>query len=116
MVQFGIWEVDINFGLIGRPLNLPEFYLETHKLWEIQESTLGPVWRWPIYYAHYGWFTPKVAHDFNKAFFYAQTYFENQRPFEVENSFNFDARTVQQQTEILGDYLYGTDEEMIAEA
>lgn len=116
MVQFGIWEVDLNFGLVGRPLNLPEFYLEINKLWDTEETPDGITWKWPIYYAHYSWFTPQVANDFNKAFFYAHTYFESQRPNPPLDSFDYDARTIQQQTEILGDYLYGTDEEMIIEA
>ena len=67
MVQFGIWEFDENFGLIGKPENLPEVSLSFSHLWDIEVNKQDQVWKWPIYLAKNSWFTPKVADDFNKA-------------------------------------------------
>jgi len=107
MVQFGIWQFDENLGLIGKPENLPEVNLSFSNLWDIENTTQDKVWKWPIYFAKHAWFTPKVADDFNKAFFYAQEYMNGQRP-EPWN-LDFDARTIQIQTEILMDYFPGPE-------
>lgn len=107
MVQFGIWKFDEKFGLVGRPENLPEINLSNNHLWDIEMTSNNKVWKWPILFAKNPWFTPKVADDFNKAFFYMQDYFDGQRP--IPWSFELDARTIQLQTELLTDYFPGPD-------
>lgn len=107
MVQFGIWQFDEKFGLIGKPENLPEVFLSFGNLWDIEVTSQDQVWKWPIYMAKNSWFTPKVADDFNKAFFYAQEFMNGQRP--VPWSLDFDARTIQLQTEILMDFFPGPE-------
>lgn len=104
MMKFGIWEFDANFGLVGKLENFSEYYISTAKIWETEDTTLGKVWKWPVFFATQSWATPAIADDFNKAFFYAQNYFESQRPVELENSFEFDARTIDVQAGILRDF------------
>lgn len=116
MVEFGIWIFDEKFGLIGRPDNHPELYLNPDKIWDVQETAGGRVWKWPIRFASLGWFTPGVANDFNKAFFYAQQYFEAFRPEVLAETLEMDTRTVQVQTEMLSDYFPGSDEELSVKA
>lgn len=113
MVQFGIWKFEKETGLIGTPHNLPEHYIGIDKLWETEETTHGEVWKWPVLFARNKWCTPQIADDFNKAFFYAQTYFESKRPVHLEDSMNIDQRTIHQQTELLADHLYGSEDEVI---
>lgn len=115
-MRFGIWEFDPKFGLVGRPENLPEHYLSNARIWETEELENGEVWRWPILFAKSSWFTPKIADDFNRAFFYAQNFFEGQRPEHLLYKFDFDARTIQLQTELLSDFFLGPDAENGAEA
>ncbi|CAN5409196.1 hypothetical protein BH23BAC2_BH23BAC2_15730 [soil metagenome] len=112
MIKFGIWSFDEELGLVGTPENLPEHYITTEKLWEIEETSQGQVWKWPLQLARNRWFTPAVADDFNKAFFYAQQYFKEQRPGPSPKSLDFDSRTVKLQTEILSDYFPGPEEEV----
>lgn len=112
MVQYGIWIFDEKVGLIGRPENFPEIFLGTDKIWEIKETRMGPVWKWPVQFAELGWFTPRIADNFNKAFFFAQKYFEGFRPKDTPEKLDLDTRTLQVQTEILSDHFRGTDEEL----
>lgn len=116
MVQFGIWIFDEKIGIIGRPENDPELYVSPEKIWDVQETTRGQVWKWPISFARLGWFTPRVADNFNKAFFYAQQFFEAFRPESLTETLDMDARTVQVQTEMLSDYFPGPDEELSVRA
>lgn len=116
MSQFGMWMFDENLGLIGRPENLPELYLSTDKLWDIEDTNMGQVWKWPIRFASMSWFTPSVADDFNKAFFYAQRFFEGFRPVDTLKNIEIDARTVQFQTELLSDYFPGPEDDLSARA
>lgn len=109
MVQFGIWKFDSNLGLVGAPDNQPEFILNPDNIWEIQETSQGQVWKWPLEYTQNRWFTPTVANDFNKAFFYAQDYFLASRPTFAPKSLEFDARTVHLQAEVLSDYFPGPE-------
>ncbi len=110
MVQFGIWRFDVNHGLVGTPENLPEHYITLDKLWDTEETTMGVVWKWPLQLARNNWFSPSVADDFNKAFFYAQDFFEGKRPPESPKSFDFDSLTVRLQSEILSDYFPGPED------
>lgn len=114
MVQFGNWIFDEKIGLIGKPKKHPKIYLRPTMLWDIKETRLGPVWKWPIRLARLDWFSPRVADNFNKAFFYAQQYFEGFRPKTFENKFEIDSRTIQIQTEILSDHFPGPTEELDA--
>lgn len=109
MVQFGIWRFDTDFGLVGTPENQPEYYLSTNKLWETEETTEGPVWKWPLHLARNSWFTPGIADDFNKAFFYAQEYMNGNGPQDSPKSLDFDAKTVRIQAELLSDYFPGPE-------
>ncbi len=109
MVQFGIWMFDEKSGIIGRPENFPELYLKIDQIWDIKETTQGKVWKWPIEFAPNQWFSPKVADDFNKAFFYAHNFFKGFRPPESAEDINLDMRTIQLQTEILSDYFPGPE-------
>ncbi len=113
MVQFGIWKFEPEIGLVGTPANLPDRYLGVDKLWETEDTALGMVWKWPIHFAKNKWCTPQIADDFNKAFFYAQMYFENKRPPDYVGSTDIDQRTIHHQTELLADYLYGGEDEII---
>lgn len=113
MVQFGIWKFETDNGLTGTPDNFSEHNLGIDKLWEIEETTRGQVWKWPIHFARNKWCTPQIADDFNKAFFYAQEYFEKDRPIEIQNSLMLNQRTIQHQTELLADHLYGSEDEII---
>lgn len=113
MVQFGIWKFETETGLIGTPQNLPEHYISIDKLWETEETAHGEVWKWPVHFARNKWCTPQIADDFNKAFFYAQTYFESKRPLHFLDSINIDQRTIHNQTELLADHLYGSEDEVI---
>ena len=115
MVQFGIWIFDEKLGLVGKPEHFPELFLAPDKLWDIKETSRGQVWKWPIEFARIGWFSPSVADDFNKTFFYAQKLFKGFRPINVE-SLDIDARTIQLQTEILSDYFPGPEDEISARA
>lgn len=112
MVQFGIWTFDEKFGLVGRPGNFPELYLNTDKLWDVRETSQGPVWKWPVEFASIGWFTPQVADDFNRTFFYAQGFFEAFRPQDSLDKLDIDKRTIQIQSETLVDSFPGADEEL----
>ena len=116
MVQFGIWAFDENLGLVGKPENSPELFLSVDKLWDIKETNRGPVWKWPIDFAPIGWFTPNVADDFNKTFFYAQNFFEGFRPENSPTKMDIDSRTIELQTEILSDYFPGPEGEITARA
>jgi hypothetical protein len=113
MMQFGIWKFETDTGLIGTPENLPEHYLGVDHLWETEQTVQGEVWKWPIHFARNTWCTPQIADDFNKAFFYAQTYFENKRPGHFAGSLDMDQRTIQHQIELLADHLYGSEDEII---
>lgn len=113
MVQFGIWKFETEMGLIGTPPNLPEHYLSKDKLWETEETAHGEVWKWPVHFARNKWCTPQIADDFNKAFFYAQTYFENLRPSHFVDNIHINQRTIHHQTELLADHLYGSEDEVI---
>lgn len=113
MVQFGIWIFDEKIGLIGKPKKHPKIYLRPAMLWDIKETRLGPVWKWPIRLARLDWFSPRVADNFNKAFFYAQRSFEGFRPQNLSNKFEIDAHTIQIQTEILSDHFGGPAEEIV---
>lgn len=112
MLQFGIWIFDEKIGLIGRPKKYREIYLRPTKIWDVKETRLGPVWKWPVQLAQLDWFTPRVANNFNKVFFYAQQFFEGFRPQTFGNKFEMDARTIQIQTEILSDHFGGPTEEI----
>lgn len=112
MVQFGIWIFDERIGLIGRPEKGSEIYLPPNKIWEIKETRLGPVWKWPLHFARLDWFSPRVADNFNKAFFYAQRSFEGFRSQTFSNKFEIDAHTIYIQTEILSDHFGGPTEEI----
>lgn len=116
MVQFGIWSFDDKIGLLGRPEKFPELFLGTDKIWDVKETSRGPVWKWPVDFAVIGWFTPQVADDFNKAFFYAQTFFEGFGPTNSPEKLDIDSRTIQLQTELLSDSFPGPDEELSARA
>lgn len=110
MVQFGIWKFDADHGLVGTPENLPEHYITLDRLWDTEETTQGVVWKWPLQLARNYWFSPPVADDFNKAFFYAQEFMEGTRPSDFPKSLDLDSRTVQLQSEILSDYFPGPEE------
>lgn len=110
MVQFGIWKFDADTGLVGTPENLPEHYLTLDHLWDTEETTQGVVWKWPLQLARNPWFSPSVANDFNKAFFYAQEFFEGKRPPGSPKSLDLDSLTVQLQSEILSDYFPGPED------
>lgn len=112
MVQYGIWAFDEKLGLIGRPENLPELYISVDKIWDIEETSTGRAWKWPLHFAPNRWFTPRVADDFNKAFFYAHQFFKGFRPAGSPEDFEIDVRTIGIQTEILSDYFPGPDGEM----
>lgn len=116
MVQFGIWSFDEKLGLMGRPEKFPELYLGIEKIWDVKETETGPVWKWPVNLAEIGWFTPQVANDFNKTFFYAQNYFEGFRPLGIPEKLEIDSRTIRLQTEVLSDSFPGPDEELSARA
>lgn len=111
MAQFGIWRYDENFGLVGKPENLPELFLSEENIWEVDNTTSGQVWKWPVDYAKNPWFTPAIADDFNKAFFYAQDYLHKNRPNNYQKNPDYDARTVMMQTELLSDFFPGPDGE-----
>lgn len=115
MVQFGIWIFDEKLGLVGKPEHFPEIFLAPDKLWDIKETNRGQVWKWPIEFARIGWFSPSVADDFNKAFFYAQKLFKGFKPTNLER-LDIDTRTIQLQTEILSDYFPGPEDEISARA
>ncbi len=110
MVKFGIWKFDADRGLVGTPENLPEHFITFDRLWDTEETTNGVVWKWPLLLARKYWFSPSVANDFNKAFFYAQDFFEGNRPPGSPKSLDLDSRTVQLQSEILSDYFPGPEE------
>ncbi len=110
MVQFGIWKFEANLGLVGTPENLPEHYIPLDKLWDTEETSLGLVWKWPLHLARNNWFSPTVANDFNKAFFYAQEFYAGNRPSQSPKSLDLDSRTVLLQSEILSDYFPGPEE------
>lgn len=110
MVQFGIWKFDADLGLVGTPENLPEHYLSKDKLWDVEETTQGVVWKWPLQLARNTWFDPSVANDFNKAFFYAQEFYEANRPEGSPKNLDLDSLTVRMQSEILSDYFPGPED------
>lgn len=113
MRNFGIWEFDENFGIIGRPENYPEHYITVEKLWETTNIDDNPVWKWPVHLTVFSWFTIEVARDFNKAFFYAQEYFEGQRPVDSPEMMNIDAETISHQEVIYKDYYPGINGELV---
>ena len=110
MVQFGIWKFDANLGLVGTPENLPENFITLEKLWDIEETSQGVVWKWPLHLARNYWFNPSVANDFNKAFFYAHEFLDRSRPSEFPKNLDLDSRTILLQSEILSDYFPGPEE------
>lgn len=114
MVQFGIWMFDEKSGMIGRPENLPELYLGIDQIWDIIETNQGRVWKWPLQFASHPWFSPKVADDFNKTFFYAHNFFNGFRPADSAEDLEIDKRTIQFQTEMLSDYFPGPEGELKA--
>lgn len=111
MVQFGIWMFDEKIGLIGRPDNFPEIYLKSENFWDLLDTRQGRVWKWPIEFARIGWFTPKVADDFNKAFFYAHKFLKGFPPVDSPANMEIDTKTMHVQTEILSDYFPGPEDE-----
>lgn len=113
MLQFGIWELHEKNGLVGRPENFPEVYLRLDNLWDVSSNGEVSVWKWPLQYATRPWFTPRIANDFNKAFFYAQYMLKDTRPSELALDIDINARTITSQTELLNDYLSGLDEEAV---
>ena len=112
MVQFGIWIFDKELGIIGKPEKFPDLFLKNDRIWDVEETASGPVWKWPVSFAKVGWFNPEVANDFNKTFFYAQNFFEGFKPQDFPEKLSIDARTVQLQTDLLMDTFPGPDEEL----
>ena len=112
---YGIWEYNAEFGLIGKPENLPEIYVSKDKIWETEDLADGKVWKWPLYFTGLDWFNPTIANDFNKAFFYAMNATENQRPQDVPIEMVLDSRTLKYQFERMSDFFPGADEEAVLE-
>lgn len=113
-MKYGIWEYDSNFGLIGRPENLPEIYVSKQRIWETENLEVGTVWKWPVFFAKSSWFTPAIATDFNKAFYFAMNDIEGQRPESTHMPFDLDARTLSHQLQILNNIFPGPNEEILA--
>lgn len=116
MVQFGIWIFDEKLGLIGKPENHPEIYLSIDKLWAVQETSQGQVWKWPIELARINWFTPSVADEFNKTFFYARNFLKGFSQEQFSTNSEIDSLTIQVQTEILSDYFPGPEDDITIRA
>lgn len=116
MVQFGMWMFDEKLGLIGKPENQPEIYLSIDQLWSVKETSEGPVWKWPIKLARIAWFTPAVADEFNKTFFYARNFLKGFSQDQQSLHSEIDVRTIQAQTEILSDYFPGPEDDFTIRA
>lgn len=112
MLQFGIWEFDEKKGLTGRPVNFPAVHLQLDNIWDLSLAGNAKVWKWPLQYARNPWCTPRIANDFNKAFFYAQKKLRKLQP-NFSEDFQIKARTIQSQTELLNDYFCTLDGETI---
>ena len=112
MLRFGIWEFDEKKGLTGRPANFPEVHLKLDNLWDLSKAGNVSVWKWPLLYARTPWCTPRIANDFNKAFFYAQSKFRKTKR-NAREEFQIKMRTIQSQTELLNDYFCSLDGETI---
>jgi len=81
IVKFGIWEIDEEYGLIGRPEHGGEYPIAKNRLWEVRNYRENvQVWDWLLHLIEKSWVKKEEVNDLNTAFCFAQDYFKEFRP------------------------------------
>ena len=77
MKKFGIWHVDINFGLVGKVNDGYDYNIAKERLWETQGDDVSD---WLIHLAEKTWITRENVDDLNNAFIYCLDFFKEFKP------------------------------------
>ena len=77
--EFGIWQIDKEYGIIGKVKEGYDYNIMSVRLWETREYHEYLLWDWPIHLTEKKWVTKKVFDDFVLALIFAQDYFKSDR-------------------------------------
>lgn len=80
LTKFGIWEIDEEFGLVGKVNPGYDYNIAKERLWETTEYRGQLVWEWLIHLTEKTWITVDNYNDLVAAFLFGQDFFKNSRP------------------------------------
>jgi len=85
IARFGIWEIIENDGLIGRVHGGDRDYrISRETLWQTTTYNGILIWDWLFHVSHRDWINSDNYNDFVVAFLFAQDYFNDLRPENVQ--------------------------------
>lgn len=85
LTRFNKWEIDQEFGIIGRINPGYDYNIAKDRLWETIEYKGQTVWSWLIHLAKKTWTTSDNFSDLVTAFIFAQDFFKKEKPKNVDN-------------------------------
>ncbi len=81
--NFGIWEVDEDFGLLGEVNPTHKYKIPKESLWDTTEYKGQIVWEWFIHLTEKTWIKTSNFNDFVTAFLFAQDFLKINKPNNV---------------------------------
>jgi hypothetical protein len=80
LTKFGIWEIDEDFGIIGKVNPIYDYNITKESLWKTRKFQDLYVWEWLIHLTEKTWITIENYNDFVTAFTFAQDFFKDYKP------------------------------------
>lgn len=80
ITKFGIWEIDEDFGIIGRINPNYDYNIAANRLWETIEYRGHHIWNWLHHLSEKSWINPDNFNDLVAALAFAQDFFKDQKP------------------------------------
>ena len=86
ITKFGIWEIDEEYGIIGRVNPGYDYNIAAMRLWEAIEYRGHLVGSWLIHLSEKTWIKPENFNDLVAALAFAQDFFKDQKPGNALNA------------------------------
>ncbi len=103
LTKFGKWDIDQEFGIIGRINPGYDYNIAKERLWETVEYKGQTVWSWLIHLAKKTWTTSDNLNDLVTAFLFAQDLFKKEKPKNVDNVSTAQSIYIAQQLVAIGE-------------
>lgn len=80
VTKFGIWEIEKDFGIIGRLRQGEDYNIAKETLWQTTDFKGQVVYDWLIHLTEKTWVTKEIYDDLVIAYVFAIDYFKKQKP------------------------------------
>ena len=80
ITNFGIWEIDKEFGIIGRVSQTFKYRIAKETLWNTSEYKGHIVWEWLIHLSEKTWVNKEIFNDLVIAYIFSQDYLSKHKP------------------------------------